>query len=287
MAACRRPGCTSGSGRRARSARASGRRRRRLRSGAPAPSSKPKVTCTCRGYARAASASAAAGRARPGPAPPAARRPASRRGRFAQHQVDALLRREPADHREQHRLGIGGRPSAPAAPALLRALPCRSPASKRCGSSGSLAGFQISVSMPFRMPVQHARPRAQHAVQADAELRRLDLARIGRAHGGDRVGELQAGLEHRQLAPELDAVHAAPVVPGMPSRSALSIPNTPWKARLWMVMMLAAIGCAAPSRAPAPGTAAPGRRASRWHARRRPSSRAAASARCPVARRRG
>jgi hypothetical protein len=42
--------------------------------------------------------------------------------------------------------------------------------------------------------------------------RRLDLARVARADGGDRVGELQAGLEHRQLAPELDAVHAAPVV---------------------------------------------------------------------------
>ena len=43
-------------------------------------------------------------------------------------------------------------------------------------------------------------------MHAEAERLVLDLARVARAHGRDRVGVLQPAFEERQAAPELDAV---------------------------------------------------------------------------------
>ena len=61
------------------------------------------------------------------------------------------------------------------------------------------------------------RLRLQHAMQAHAEGFGANLLGVRGAHGGDRIGELQTGLEHRHLAPELHAVHAAPL-PRNPQR---------------------------------------------------------------------
>ena len=48
----------------------------------------------------------------------------------------------------------------------------------------------------------------QQAVEAHAELGCLDLARVGRAHGRDVIGEMQAGLQEADLAVVLDALEA-------------------------------------------------------------------------------
>ena len=48
----------------------------------------------------------------------------------------------------------------------------------------------------------------QQAVEAHAELGSLDLARVGRAHGRDVIGEMQAGLQEADLAVVLDALDA-------------------------------------------------------------------------------
>jgi hypothetical protein len=47
---------------------------------------------------------------------------------------------------------------------------------------------------------------AEQAVEPAATLRRADLARVGRAHGGYPVGEGQAALDERQAAVELEPV---------------------------------------------------------------------------------
>ena len=63
-------------------------------------------------------------------------------------------------------------------------------------SAGSVAGFQMPVSTPFRMPRRSParwRPR-QQGCEAVAEMFVLDFAGIGRADGGQLRGQLQAGF---------------------------------------------------------------------------------------------
>ena len=52
--------------------------------------------------------------------------------------------------------------------------------------------------------VQIAAPLAQHAVEPVAVLGGLDLLGVARAHGRERVGEDQAGLQEVDLPVELE-----------------------------------------------------------------------------------
>ena len=56
------------------------------------------------------------------------------------------------------------------------------------------------------MPGSVVAARAQHAVEAEAELRRLDLARVARAHGGEHVGEDEPALQEVERPAELEGV---------------------------------------------------------------------------------
>ncbi len=134
--------------------------------------------------------------------------PAERaRGRSRRAEVEPLLVRQAADDAEQQRRRIGVEPeTAPAAPsggAPCRQRGCAGCRARRCADRS--AGFQTFVSMPLRMPTRSPRARAQHAVEAPAELRRLDLARVGRAHRRQPVGADEARLQERDLTVELVA----------------------------------------------------------------------------------
>ena len=117
----------------------------------------------------------------------------------AEHEVEPLLRGEAADHAEQRRIGAHGQAefglqcglAARLAAELGRAVACRD------------AGVGCRVPDRAVDTVEHAAhvgaAAADHAVETEAEFRRRDLPRIGRADGGDAVGEFQAGLDERQL----------------------------------------------------------------------------------------
>ncbi len=107
---------------------------------------------------------------------------------------------------------------------------------------GSVAGFHTSVSMPLTMPVSTSRAGAQQAVEAHAAARRADLGGVGRADGGDRVGELQAALQEADIAVILDAVDARRLRRAGRRSAKIAGGKLPWKARLWMVMTDRAVG---------------------------------------------
>ena len=88
-----------------------------------------------------------------------------------EHEVDALLLREPADDAEQRHARLDRQPErAPAARACCRAF-----AARRVGvvaaarSAGRSRGFHSASSMPLRMPCSTSRARGEHALQAEAE----------------------------------------------------------------------------------------------------------------------
>ena len=60
--------------------------------------------------------------------------------------------------------------------------------------------------MPFRMPLQPRAPLAQHAVEAAAELRRLDLLGVARAHGRETSAKTMPPLRKLIVAVELEVV---------------------------------------------------------------------------------
>ena len=121
-------------------------------------------------------------------------------------EVDALLVREPAHHAEQRHARLVRQ----AEPLLQRLLVER----LRGEPVGVVAlrdqpvgrGIPLGDVDAVRDAVQHAAARGEQPVHAEAERLVLDLARVARAHGRDRVGVLQSALEERQAAPELDAV---------------------------------------------------------------------------------
>ena len=118
---------------------------------------------------------------------------------------------------EQRRIGSGASPSSCCSAALQRALPAGRRASKRCGQQRVGGGVPDRVVDRVQDAGEHAGARAQQAVEAAALLRRLDLARVGRAHGGQPVGVVQAGLHERQLAVEFEPVRRRRPRRGRPS----------------------------------------------------------------------
>ena len=111
----------------------------------------------------------------------------------------------------------------------------------------------------------------QQAVEAHAELGRLDLARVGRAHGRDVIGEMQAGLQEADLAVVLDALDGGKPAAADATRPAASAGKLPWKAMLWIVCTVAGRW-----RRRAPDRPGPARHASRGHEPRRDANRGAA-----------
>ena len=82
---------------------------------------------------------------------------------------------------------------------------------RRCngaGRYGSFAGSHTDVSIPLGMPTRRSRRRAQHALEAGAELRRLNLLRITPAHGGDHRRGVDRAFQKAHPAPELHAIDA-------------------------------------------------------------------------------
>ena len=173
-AACRSAGCTSGSGRTARSATASGRSRRRPRCGG-------RGRCRSRSQARnrsprCASAQAKKRSASGSPVPSSTictSQPQDAVERVRQH-VDALLRASAARPRRRaaRRGAPAGRPPSAAPPCTP---PCRARSlgvEVRRQMCGSVAGFHSSTSMPFRMPTQIAAARARARRRGRSRRRR-------------------------------------------------------------------------------------------------------------------
>ena len=107
--------------------------------------------------------------------------------------------------------------------------------SSGAASSGSVAGFQTAVSMPLTMPVQRGAARAQiRPSRPMPNSARADLRGVGRADGGDRVGEREAGLQEADAAVILDAVDREGASAAGRARRRCWRGNWPWKARLWI-----------------------------------------------------
>ena len=106
-----------------------------------------------------------------------------------------------------------GRPASFCSSALQTALPRRSPASKRAGRCGSVAGFHSSGSIPFTIPKRSpARPRRTPS-RPYPWAGRLDLAGVGRADGRDQRGVGQRGLGEVQGAEVLELVRVVVLRP--------------------------------------------------------------------------
>ena len=243
-AACRSAGCTSGSGRRARSATASGTGRRPPRSGARAPRRSRSPPPRGPGW-RAASRGKRALELRVRPCPATA----SCAGSAASSAIAAAMRSTPFWCVRRPTKPSSGMPRVDLQVQpplqrllverfLLRATKRRSVAA-RCASRGRIPVRGVDA---VQDAGQRAAPLPQQAVQPAAELLGLDLARIGRADRGERAGVDQAALEERHLAVEFELLHgegfladAQPLEPG--TRSKL-----PWNARLWMVSSVGTLG---------------------------------------------
>src|SRR5579862_7857918 len=65
-------------------------------------------------------------------------------------------------------------------------------------------GVPLLVVDPVQDPPQARAPRAEHPVEAFAELGSLDLARVARAHRRGRVGEQYPRLQEVDLPVELE-----------------------------------------------------------------------------------
>ena len=111
----------------------------------------------------------------------------------------------PTSGRSQRRL-VGGQAVA-AEQREFRVALARRDRRRRTASAetGSRAGSQSSVSMPFRMPTRSARARAEDAVEPEAELRRLDFLGVARADGRDDVGVVDAAFQEADLAARIRA----------------------------------------------------------------------------------
>ena len=148
-----------------------------------------------------------------------------------------FCQREAADDAEQERLRARRRGrSAPAAPPCSPRAAAGASRRRWRPGAGSVAGSHTASSMPFRMPVSTSARCAQQPVESHAALRRADLRRVGRRHGGDPVRERQPGLEvadrrrstRRRRSPRRAAAGR--------SRPAARGGNCPWKARLCTVI---------------------------------------------------
>ena len=103
-------------------------------------------------------------------------------------------------------MASGGRPNSSSRCRLQIALPLRSAAEYGAGMCGSVSGFHSCVIHAVEDAGEHAGAGAQRAIQAEAELRRLDLARIGGADRAQRVGEHDPALDVADPAEKLHAV---------------------------------------------------------------------------------
>ncbi len=127
-------------------------------------------------------------------------------------QVGALLLRQPSDEREQGRVGRFAQSDV----TLQRELVGPTRIDRRLHRV-AIDDVRVGLRVPrFAIDavgdaVQRRRPHPQHALQPFAERRRLDLARVRRAHGGDHIRIQQPGLHEGKAAVELERVQ----VPGL------------------------------------------------------------------------
>ena len=111
-------------------------------------------------------------------------------------------------------------------------------------AAGRSPGSRPSSSMPLRMPDSTIGARAQQAVEPHAAFRRADLRGVGRADGGDAVGELQPGLQEADRRRNIRRRRSRRPARGRPSAPSRPAGNWPWKARLWTVITVAGRGAA-------------------------------------------
>ena len=141
------------------------------------------------------------------------------------------------DHGEQrhvvaHRAGRARACSARLLPALRHER--RAPVARREVRIGRrIPGVGVDA---VEDAVEVGRAVGEQPLQAHAERLALDLARVGRADGGDRVGVVERRLEEGQLAVVLDAVDRERLRAARRAARPRTASNMPWKARLWMVI---------------------------------------------------
>ena len=126
-------------------------------------------------------------------------------GQRSQHQVQPLLRCQPADDGQHQRLPIRGQPEFG-----LQCLPACVLALQAIGVV-ALGNGRVGRRVPdprvdaVEDAADMAAAAADDTVEAAAELVRRDFARVGRAHGSDVVSKLQAGLHEAELAMEFES----------------------------------------------------------------------------------
>ena len=90
---------------------------------------------------------------------------------------------------------------------LAAAFPLRSSASERRPADADRASDPTrSVSIPFRMPTRSAGATTQDAVESEAELRRLNLARVLPADRGDQGRVVDPALQQADASPVFEPV---------------------------------------------------------------------------------
>ncbi len=162
----------------------------------------------------------------------------------AEHEIHAFLLGQPAHHGEQRHVGFPRQSGA----GLQRALAGRLALGVR-GIVGARQG-RVARRVPHRGvdavedAGERAAPTGEQALQAHAQRLALDLLGVGRAHGRDGVGVIQARFEKGQLTVILDAVDR-PALRRQPDQRQGGRGNMPWKARLWMVVI---VGTRVPSK---------------------------------------
>ncbi len=151
------------------------------------------------------------------PGRPSGRRAQQVIGHFGQ-QIPTFLGVEPADLGEQRHVGPFGQPARRWSCALHAGL--ADGHGRRRRTARPSIGSRRRVPEPrvdaVDDPAEVVATRPEQAVEAAAELGRLDLPGVGRADGAEHVGEDQAGLQEVEPAVELELppVEQVPVEPG-------------------------------------------------------------------------
>ena len=121
-------------------------------------------------------------------------------------QVEALLSGQPRHHADQRQVQVRGRKVERRQQVCLAGALARQVAGRVIGGDLRIGGgVPLAVVHAVEDSPDRIAARLQDAIQCEAQLRRLDLARVGRAHGRDRIAQQNATFEQVDVAEKLQA----------------------------------------------------------------------------------